>query len=219
MRQKKSKLCLSVLASIGLLASYPSKASGIPVVDVAGITQMIMESLTRAQEFQQTIQNATQQLNALKDQHEHYKNMVEGHWDIEDILNDPNLNEFTSMDDWRSIYDAVDDIDSLRNEFDLYSEDPAVQKNYDRALKNYAVKKNIHESVVKRSQRIQDLFSQMGHADTPAKKADLSNSIQLESMRIKNDQQAMDLITEIEERERKIMVKSQQQALLKKWRS
>ncbi|WP_230853546.1 type IV secretion system protein, partial [Vibrio harveyi] len=95
---------------IALALNASTQASGIPVVDVAGITQMVIDSAQRAQEFTQSISEARNRLNQLKSQAEHYKSMVEGHYGFEEILSDPNLNDVIDLSAYSDLYEAVDDI-------------------------------------------------------------------------------------------------------------
>ncbi|WP_394213468.1 type IV secretion system protein [Enterovibrio calviensis] len=215
----KKRLLKVSLISIFMSFSTTTYSTGIPVVDVAGIAQMIKDGLVQAQQFKQTLDTAKGQLGAIKDQADHYKSMVEGHWDIDDVLNDPNLNSFMALDDWKDIHDSIADITDLRDEFGLYSDDPIVQANYDRAMKSYAVQESIYESTVERQKKMKDLVTQFNLANTPAKKADLSNSIQFEGVQIKNDQMMLKSLYSLMEKEQKLKSKSDQQQLINTWKS
>ncbi|MCD6704331.1 type IV secretion system protein, partial [Vibrio cholerae] len=61
-----------------LVTSSSVYASGIPVVDVASITQMVKDGVVRAKEFQEQMVEARNRLLEMKQQGEHYKQMVEG---------------------------------------------------------------------------------------------------------------------------------------------
>ncbi|WP_254868957.1 type IV secretion system protein [Vibrio hepatarius] len=179
---------------VTLAISASTLASGIPVVDVAGITQMVADSAQRAQEFAQSISEARNRLIQLKRQAEHYKSMVEGHYGFEEILNDPNLNDVIDLRAYRDLYDAIDDISDLRSEFDLYSDTPIIQRRYDLQLKQLRFQEMLYERNTERNKRMSQLLAQFGTATTPAAKEYLANSIHFETMRMQNEQRMMDLI-------------------------
>ena len=181
-------------------------ASGIPVVDVAGITQMITDSAARAKEFTQSINEARNRLNQLKKDAEHYKRMVEGHYGFEEILSDPSINNVIDLSDYDDLYDAVDDISDLRSEFGLYSDDPVVQRRYDMQLKQLRFQEALYERSAKRNERMSRLLSQFGTATNPAAKADLGNAINYEETLMKNEQEMMVAMSNMLERQRRIEV-------------
>lgn len=188
------KLILATLIAAPL-TMQPVYATGIPVVDVAGILQMVTEGLARAQEFRQQISEARNRLGQLKDDAEFYKDMVDGHFDFERILNDPTLNQYLALDDWKQIYNDVDDLANLRDEFNMHSDNPAIQKRYDSELKQYAAQERFYEMSVKRNKNLQALLRQFSSATNPAAKADLANSIQFENAQLKNDAEMMETMT------------------------
>ncbi|MGD1336087.1 type IV secretion system protein [Vibrio harveyi] len=183
MKLKTALLCLS------FTFAAPSFATGIPVVDVAGIAQFAAEATTRAKDFATSLVEAKKRLTEMKEQGEHYKNMVEGHTDFEDILYDKNLNEYFALDDWQTIYENIDDIADLRKKFDLYSDDPFMQRHYDQQLKQYKMQTMFYESSVQHNKNMNKLMTQYQSANTPSKKADLANAIAFEKTRIENDAQ------------------------------
>ncbi|AMF97002.1 conjugal transfer protein TrbJ [Vibrio harveyi] len=189
---------------IALALNASTQASGIPVVDVAGITQMVVDSAQRAQEFTQSISEARNRLNQLKSQAEHYKSMVEGHYGFEEILSDPNLNDVIDLSAYSDLYDAIDDISDLRSEFDLYSDDPVIQRRYDMQLKQLRFQEMLYERSSERNERMSRLLSQFGSATTPAAKEDLANSINFETMQMQNEQRMMDSMSDMLERQKQL---------------
>ena len=182
-------------------------ASGIPVVDVAGITQMITDSAARAKEFTQSINEARNRLNQLKKDAEHYKRMVEGHYGFEEILSDPGINDVIDLSDYDDLYDAVDDISDLRSEFGLYSDDPVVQRRYDMQLKQLRFQEALYERSAKRNERMSRLLSQFGTATNPAAKADLGNAINYEKTLMENEQDMMIAMSNMLERQTQLEAK------------
>ncbi|EJE4183740.1 type IV secretion protein [Vibrio parahaemolyticus] len=64
---KKALLATAIALTIGM--SQPSLASGIPVIDVAGLTQSIMQvqhAITQIQEMRNQLDTARQNLNSIK---------------------------------------------------------------------------------------------------------------------------------------------------------
>ena len=194
---------------IALALNASTQASGIPVVDVVGITQMVIDSAQRAQEFTQSISEARNRLNQLKSQAEHYKSMVEGHYGFEEILSDPNLNDVIDLSAYSDLYDAIDDISDLRSEFGLYSDDPVIQRRYDMQLKQLRFQEMLYERSTERNERMSRLLSQFGSATTPAAKEDLANSINFETMQMQNEQRMMDSMSDMLEQQRKLEVSKQ----------
>lgn len=182
----------------------PAAHAIIPVTDVASIARITAEGAARVKEFKQTIDNARQQFGELKAQGKYYSDMVEGHFDFEDVLNDPNLNQFIALDDWKAIYNNVEDIASLRDEFDLKSDDPAVQHRYDQKLRQYKMQEQFYDSTVKRNNHMQSLLKQFNTASTPAAKADLTNSINYEQIQLQNDNNMMASMSALMEKQQRM---------------
>lgn len=195
-------------ATLFFVFSLKSFAAGIPVVDVAGLAQMVQDGLVRAQEFQKTIGEARNRLNQMKQTAQHYKSMVEGHYSFETIINDPNLNQFFELDGVKDIYDSVGDIASMRDEYGLYSDNPSVQRRYDSQLKTLRFQEELHEQFLSRSERMNSLLSQFNAANTPAKKADLGNAIEYEQMQLANEQNMMVAMNSMLEQQRKIQAQA-----------
>lgn len=180
-------------------------ASGIPVVDIVGITQTITEGIARANEFKQTYDAAKKRLKAMKDQRDHYADMVEGHFNFEDIINDPSLNDYMIKDDWKNVYTSDAEIVSLREEFSMTSTDPRIQEVYDNELMDYNIKQKIYESTVERNQRMQSLLNQFSSATTPAAKADIANAINFEQIQIQNDAQMIASLEDLNKKRQRYM--------------
>ncbi|WP_085344650.1 type IV secretion system protein [Vibrio sp. ArtGut-C1] len=201
--------------SLALTLSAPTYASGIPVVDVAGIAQMITDSATRAQEFSQSISEARNRLNQLKSQAQHYKSMVEGHYGFEEILSDPNLNDAIDLSAYSDLYDAIDDVSDLREEFGLYSDNPVTQRRYDMQLKQLKFQETLYERSAKRQERMSRLLSQFGTATTPAAKEDLGNAINFEKTLMENEQDMMTAMSEMLERQKQLEISQRARASIK----
>ncbi|NOI06707.1 type IV secretion system protein [Vibrio anguillarum] len=184
-----------------LVASSSVFASGIPVVDVASIAQMLKDGLVRAKEFKDQMGEARNRLLEMKSQGEHYKQMVEGHYDFEDVLNDPYLNQFIALDDWKEIYEDAQGLENLRDEFGLYSDDPKIQRRYDNQLRQYQLRQKYYRNSVERNKRMQKLYQEFNGAANPAAKSDIANAISFERMQMQNDDQLMASMDEMMERQ------------------
>jgi type IV secretion system protein VirB5 len=188
------------IPAILLMISLPfnsAQSSGIPTIDIAGIIQGLQESLVRVQEFKEQIKEAKGRLQQLKDTGEHYKEMVDGHFDFEAILNDPLLNEHLALDDWKDIYDDVSDLANLRDEFGMISDDPIIQAKWDKQLQSYSAQQKFYDLSAERNENLTNLLDQFTTATNPAAKADLANSIQFENAQIENDKAMMQTMTEL----------------------
>lgn len=177
-------------------------AAGIPVVDVAGLTQMITDGLTRAKEFKQNMDEARNRLNEMKATSDHYKKMVDGHFNFEDILNDPYANQFMALEDWKQIYNDATGLAELRHEFGMFSDDPVVQRQYDNKLRQYNAQTKFYKASVERNKKMQSLLSQFSTATTPAAKEDIANAIRFEQTQVQNDAQMMATMNTLMEKQR-----------------
>lgn len=189
---------------LAALLSFKSIASGIPVVDVASLSQMITDGLTRAKEFKENMDEARNRLNQLKAQQRHYEKMVEGHYEFEDVLNDPYVNEFMALDDWKQIYNDSEGLSELRDEFDMHSDNPAVQRRYDNELKRYNAQSKYYKTVVDRNRRMAGLLEQFSGASTPAAKSDIANAISFEQTQVQNDTQMMNTMNELMDKQERL---------------
>lgn len=193
------KLLIMALLATSMSFTATVSASGIPTVDVAAILQSVTDALQRAKEFQQQILEAKNRLEEMQNQGEHYKDMVDGHFDFETVLNDSKLNEDLALNEWKDIYDDSSDLQSLRDEFGMISSDPVVQKKYDQKLQAYNAQSKFYKISTERNKNLTKLLDQFSTATNPAAKADLANSIQFENARIKNDAKMMETMTALME--------------------
>jgi type IV secretion system protein VirB5 len=193
------KKFIVMLLVLSLSYNQTVSASGVPTIDIASIIQGLKDALIRAKEFKQQIKEAKNRLNEMRNSSEHYRDMVDGHFDFESILNDPTLNKYLALDDWKDIYNDTSDLSDLRDEFGMVSNNPTTQKKYDRKLQTYSAQSKFYDMSVKRNDNLKDLLAQFTTATNPAAKADLANSIQFENARIKNDAKMMESMTALME--------------------
>ncbi|ENG8827714.1 type IV secretion system protein [Salmonella enterica] len=169
----------------GSVYSLPAGASGIPVVDAASIAQMVQDGI-------ETAKQAADQLNQLKEQYnqaiaaaEAERQRFEGNWNLGNILNDPTLTSYLP-DNWSDIYSG--DVSGLREQYQLKSSNPDVQKRYDSLLNNLNSMQEVYDSTIKRTKNIEQLASYMNQAQTPQQKTDYANRILFEQAQIQNEQ-------------------------------
>lgn len=199
-----------LLASL-LVFSLGSNASGIPVVDVANLAQIVTEGLARAKEFKQNMDEARNRLSEMKASSDHYKKMVDGHFNFEDVLNDPYANEFMALDDWKDIYNDSSGLVELREEFGMYSDDPLVQRRYDNQLRQYNAQSKFYKASVERNKKMQSLLGQFSTATTPAAKEDIANAIRFEQTQVQNDAQMMATMNTMMDERRRLEARKKSQ--------
>jgi type IV secretion system protein VirB5 len=193
---KKYFLVASLIFTPGI------SASGIPVIDVAALTQMATDNIARAEQWgreakQWTTANGISydQLNQMHAEYSHYKRMVEGHYSFEDILNDPK--SLSEMEGWRELYEQFEDAEQLREQFGVDRSDDSM----DEMLRRYRMVDRFYERSLSRNQILKKLLEEFQKADNPAKKADLANAIALEQTKVKNDEQMMAALSSIKQQE------------------
>lgn len=187
-------------------------ATGIPVLDVAGIAQMVQNATATAQQ-------ALDQLNQLKQQYDQAvaaakaeKERFEGNWSLGDVLNDPTLTSYLP-DDWTDIYSSGD-VSGLREQYKLKSTNSEVQEQYDSLLSNLSTMQEAYDSTVKRTKNIEQLASYMNSAQTPQQKADYANRILFEQTQIQNEQAKVNAVKTMMEQREYIQNKARQQAFI-----
>ena len=196
---KKTLLTLAFLS-----ITQFSNATGIPTVDVAGIAQMVANNAARAADFAKTLSEAQKRLEQLKQTANHYKSMVEGHHSFEDVLQMANANNGFAFNNWQDIYNDTSELEQLREDFNMYSDDPEIQKRFDQELLSYKAQRNYYNGTVARNNRMQTLLNQFSTATTPGLKADLANAINFEQLQIRNDAQMMDTLNKLMEKQKSL---------------
>ena len=204
----------------------PIPRAGLPVIDIAGFAQFAQEALVAAKQFKERmdsirtqISEAKNQVNEMKKQGSYYKNMVEGHWNIENIFTNTEASKYLAKSEWKGIYTDIGDIIDLRNEFGLKSDNAVIQGKYDLMLRQYSFQEKTYQLSVKRQKRIVDLMGHFESANTPSKKADLLNSLQVERVQMVNDNKMMsdldNLMRRQSEIEKKVRINKQTELLLR----
>jgi len=195
---KLKAIALALTLTISLtVPTAQVNASGFPTVDILASVQRGLEYVEQAARFKKEIDAWKNQINETKSQGEHYKSMVEGHFDFEDILNDPYVSAFMQRENWND-----GDISDMRNQYGMKSDNPQLQRNYDNILRQQKMQEDMYAVSVKRSERMGDLLNQFDSAKTPAAKDDIANTLRFEQVQMQNDMQMMEYLTATMERQR-----------------
>jgi type IV secretion system protein VirB5 len=193
-----------LLLLIALSFPFSVSATGIPVVDVASLTQMVTDNLAKAKQWgleaqqwaKQNGMDIDQYKEALKqgkdiyEQGEHYKKMVDGHFNFEDVLNDPLANEFYDLEEWRDVYDELEEVNRLAEKYGVKAAREDRRGNQETSLQKLALMNKFYQQSIKRNVRMKSLLDRFETVDTPAAKADVANAIAFEQTQIQNDEQS-----------------------------
>lgn len=201
MTAKKTKAALALALTFGM--PLAANATGIPTVDIANIAQLILNAKDQAEQFEHSIHAAADRLNEMKSQGDYYKSMVDGHYPYENLLHDPELDRLLDQANWEDTYNDIN-ISSLRDQFDMHSDDPQTQKAYDDQLKTYGLQEKLYNNAQSESDKMTQLYTQFEQAKTPAQKEDIANSISYQSLKMKNQQQIQARLDELTKKKQKM---------------
>lgn len=179
---------ISLLTAALSLPAISANATGIPTVDVASITQMVVNAQQQAQQALAQLNEAKNAIAQAKSQYEHYKGIMEGNNKLGDFLNDPTLNQLLPTKDWRDIYNNVKDLSDLRERYGLTSNDPNVQAAFDKLLSQAGVLENAYDASNDRIKNAQALRDQLNLVQTPADREQLGLRYQQELLELQNQQ-------------------------------
>lgn len=191
------KIKTGILVS-GLMIGSSAFATGIPVVDVASITQSVAEAAQRAADALNQLNAARQQINEVKNAAQAEKARFEGNSNLSSVLSDPTISSYLPSDDWEKVYtNRSSELSGLRAEYGLKSDDTTKQKVYDELLTNISVMQDSYDATVKRSENIKQLATYMDAAKTPQAKADYANRIAYEQTQIMNEKTKIDSMSSL----------------------
>lgn len=169
------KLCFLILA-----ISFNSIASGIPVVDVAAIAKTVEEGVARAQEAANQLSQLKQQYEQAMKYAEDQKKRLEGFSDFSNGFDSASSYMQNSLGDIADT--AKSNLSGLRGEYGLSSSDKTAQSRYDALLQKIKFYDDFNSSMNDRATRLTKLQNAFSSADTPQKKADLANQLNIEKM-------------------------------------
>ncbi|WP_419208000.1 type IV secretion system protein (plasmid) [Photobacterium leiognathi subsp. mandapamensis] len=167
----------SLLLIILLTSSASASAFGVPTFDVAAIAQMVKEATTQAEQFRQQMASIKAQIEEAKKHN--------GVWgDIGGLTNSyaNNYLKGSSLD--AQLNGAIA---GLRDQFDLKSDNPDIQRRYDGILKDYAFQETIYKNAQEREKHISDLIEKLAQAETPAQKSSIEASLLSQQLQMQNE--------------------------------
>lgn len=200
----KDKVLSFLFAGIITITSPSIFASGIPVVDVAAIAKTVEEGLNRAAEAARQLEQLKQQYEQTIRYAEEQKKRLEGFTDFSNGFDSASSYMKDSLSTITN--SAKSDLSSLRSQYDLSdlsSNVAETQQKYDAILAKIKFYENFNNEMQERAKRLTTLQKEFASADTPQKKADLSNQLNTEKLTMELQLKQYDIAERQLENERK----------------
>ncbi|HAH1276914.1 TPA: P-type DNA transfer protein VirB5 [Escherichia coli] len=198
------KLKTLMAVSLAMAISLPVYASGIPTVDVASITQLVVNAQQQAKEALAQLDKAKEAISQAKSQYDHYKSIMQGNDKLGDFLNDPLLNELLPVSDWQDIYSQAKDLPNLRTRYGLTSSDPKIQAAFDKLLSQADTLEKQYDASNKRIKTAEGLRSRLNAVETPKDREQLGLRYQQEMLELQNQQAQLQNTRYLMEQQNKI---------------
>ncbi|APV28427.1 TPA: P-type DNA transfer protein VirB5 [Klebsiella pneumoniae] len=198
------KLKTLMAVSLAMAISLPVYASGIPTVDVASITQLVVNAQQQAKEALAQLDKAKEAISQAKSQYDHYKSIMQGNDKLGDFLNDPLLNELLPVSDWQDIYSQAKDLPNLRTRYGLTSSDPKIQAAFDKLLSQADTLEKQYDASNKRIKTAEGLRSRLNSVETPKDREQLGLRYQQEMLELQNQQAQLQNTRYLMEQQNKI---------------
>ncbi|EBN7887112.1 conjugal transfer protein TrbJ [Salmonella enterica] len=196
----KDKVLSFLFAGIITITS-PSIFASIPVVDVAAIAKTVEEGLNRAAEAARQLEQLKQQYEQTIRYAEEQKKRLEGFTDFSNGFDSASSYMKDSLSTITN--SAKSDLSSLRSQYDLSSNVADTQQKYDAILAKIKFYENFNNEMQERAKRLTTLQKEFASADTPQKKADLSNQLNTEKLTMELQLKQYDIAERQLENERK----------------
>ena len=196
----KDKVLSFLFAGIITITS-PSIFASIPVVDVAAIAKTVEEGLNRAAEAARQLEQLKQQYEQTIRYAEEQKKRLEGFTDFSNGFDSASSYMKDSLSTITN--SAKSDLSSLRSQYDLSSNVAETQQKYDAILAKIKFYENFNNEMQERAKRLTTLQKEFASADTPQKKADLSNQLNTEKLTMELQLKQYDIAERQLENERK----------------
>lgn len=174
------KKLLTILLSGILTITSPSLFAGIPVVDAASIAKTVEEGLNRAAEAAKQLEQLKQQYEQAIKYAEEQKKRLEGFTDFSHGFDSTSSYMKDSLSSITN--SAKSNLNSLRSQYELSSNVAETQQRYDAILAKIKFYENFNNEMQERAKRLTTLQREFASADTPQKKADLSNQLNTEKL-------------------------------------
>lgn len=154
--------------------------AAIPVVDPASIAKTVEEGVTRAKEAAANLQQLKEQYEQTIKYAEEQKRRLEGFTDFSNGFDSAESYMKTILSDLTD--HSKENVNSLRDKYNLKSESNLAQTRYDSILKQIDFYEKFNKSLLERANRMQNLQNSFSHANTPQQKADLANQLNTEKL-------------------------------------
>ncbi|MCQ5512814.1 type IV secretion system protein [Escherichia coli] len=194
------KLLTIVLSGI-LTVTSPSLFASIPVVDASSIAKTVEEGLNRAAEAAKQLEQLKQQYEQAIKYAEEQKKRLEGFTDFSHGFDSTSSYMKDSLSSITN--SAKSNLNSLRSQYELSSNVAETQQRYDAILAKIKFYENFNNEMQERAKRITNLQKDFASADTPQKKADLSNQLNTEKLTMELQLKQYDIAERQLENERK----------------
>jgi type IV secretion system protein VirB5 len=205
---KKFKGLITALAAIAAFSASTAHAQ-IPVTDVAGLAQAVLEGeqlVSQLEVLKQQYSTLTSSYNTLTAQYA----AITGNHSYGTILNDSSLRNFMP-DSWSGIYDNVksgslsslnSSMTSILSSEGLTSAATTGQKRYYNTLAaNKAMQMAAYDANISRLENIESLMSQANATTDASAKADLLNRLASEQAMVQNEQTRMKMMANLHQTE------------------
>lgn len=194
------KLLTIVLSGI-LTVTSPSLFASIPVIDASSIAKTVEEGLNRAAEAAKQLEQLKQQYEQAIKYAEEQKKRLEGFTDFSHGFDSTSSYMKDSLSSITN--SAKSNLNSLRSQYELSSNVAETQQRYDAILAKIKFYENFNNEMQERAKRITNLQKDFASADTPQKKADLSNQLNTEKLTMELQLKQYDIAERQLENERK----------------
>ncbi|ELH6628410.1 conjugal transfer protein TrbJ, partial [Escherichia coli] len=174
---------------------------GIPVVDAASIAKTVEEGLNRAAEAAKQLEQLKQQYEQAIKYAEEQKKRLEGFTDFSHGFDSTSSYMKDSLSSITN--SAKSNLNSLRSQYELSSNVAETQQRYDAILAKIKFYENFNNEMQERAKRLTTLQKEFASADTPQKKADLSNQLNTEKLTMELQLKQYDIAEKQLEAERK----------------
>ena len=137
----------------------------------------------------------------LKKEAEEQLRRFEGNWGLGNVFVDPTISTYLNIDDWKTEMNNSQNLESLREKFQLVSESESFQKNLDSLLISYDLMQQSYDASTKRAKNIAEISKLLNEAKTPQQKEDLNNRLAFEIAQNQIDKTRIDTMAQLLEQQ------------------
>lgn len=229
---KATILSLTIAATVaiaGLSAPNTAKASGIPVIDAANMTQNLMNHVEDVAKFVEQIEQLKAQLTQMQQQYD----ALTGTRNLGDILNNPAFKDYLPAD-WQNVYKSLQNggysgltgtaaaIRDANRLFDTCAAKQGQDKTLcerasSKAAQDKAFADEAFDSARSRWDQIEALMRQVNETHDPKGIAELQARITAETAAIQNEQVKMNLYAMAAEAEDRLIQQQRRERNARTW--